>query len=115
MDYWTFNWLNSRPPEPEWVKDAYRYEEMLSALINRRMQMFEDGMSFWGKYRGDLITLEGRARFPDSAYWRIPEDPFIAIPFPDCRIFLLKRRYLNRLRQTLLKYKRRGKFVSRYL
>lgn len=114
MDNWTFNWLNFRQPEPEWVKGVYRYEEGLSALINRRMQMFGDRNTFWGKHRGELSGLDTLAKFPDSAYWRIPEDPFTAIPSPDLRVMLLKRRYLNRLRQTLLKYKRRGKFVRHY-
>lgn len=94
------------------IDDHYRYENALSAFLRTRIAMFErDSNTFWGKHRSELIDLEKVSHFPDDAYYYLPEDPLVNMPFPEIRIVLLKRRFLNRLRQRLLKYKRQGRSV----
>jgi hypothetical protein len=88
------------------MEAAYEYEYALKDFIERRKQMFE-GDTFWGRNRSLLRDFESEAHFPKDAYYYVPEDPLIC--FPDYEpVMLLKRRYLNRLRQWALKYHRRG-------
>lgn len=87
------------------IDDHYAYENALARFIEHRIKMF-DKDTFWAKHRRDLVMLERMSKFPESAYYHIPEDPLVAMPFPDFRVMLLKSRYLIRLRQKLLKYMR---------
>lgn len=89
------------------MDSAYRYEEALAKFMRQRIVMFEDKKSFWGRNRIDLYEMERIAGFPEDAYYYVPEDPLITFPDYD-RIHLLKRRYLNRLRQRLMKWQRQG-------
>lgn len=95
------------------IDAAYAYEEALASFIQRRNKMFE-GDTFWGRNKDDLLDLVDVMEFPADAFYYVPEDPLISIPDHD-RIVLLKRQYLNRLRQRFMKLQRQNKPIADYV
>ena len=85
------------------IEDTIQYETWLASFIQRRVEMFNDKNTFWGRYRLSLMDMEQQAHFGPEAYYPVPSDPFITLPNDYTRIHILKRRYLNRLRMRLLK------------
>jgi hypothetical protein len=97
----------------ERVRGAYLHDSYERAFIQRRYDMFANSATFWGRNRSDLIKLEKIADFPKGAYHTINDDPVVT--YPDfLPIMLLKRKYLNTLRQRLMKLHRQGKHVGAY-
>jgi len=81
----------------------YIYERNLKQLVTRRIAMFGDPDTFWGRNHYDLCVLSEQLNFPEAAYH---EERFL--PNHAHRAYLLKRKYLNRLRQQFMKWKRQG-------
>lgn len=100
----------------------------LAKFVANRIRMFEDKSTFWGRNRSSLFMIvsddrrgvkrrngmhygiERKKKYPDSSFHCIPEDPWVYIPSTDHEVLLLKRKYLNRLRQDFMKLARRGKY-----
>lgn len=96
------------------IEDAYAYEDWLAAFVKSRNAMFEDKNTFWGRNRMNLFLLERQMKFPQKAYYYIPEDPLVHIPQVDSGVVLLKRRYLMQLRRKFMKLMRQRKGISFY-
>ena len=94
------------------IETTIQYETWLAGFIQRRVDMFNDKNTFWGRYRLALMDLEQQADFAPDAYYPIPSDPFVVLP-DYCRIHILRRRYLNRLRMRLLKKARQEFWTKR--
>jgi len=72
-----------------------------TVIVQQRMRMFADKDTWWGRNRMQLCDLEKIMDFPDYAYYEDKDGN------ADFRAMLLKRKWLNRLRQELLKVYRR--------
>lgn len=93
------------------VEATIAYETWLAQFILRRIQMFDDPQTFWGKYRSSLMDMERNANFPSEAYYPYPADPFVTMPDWYSGVHILRRRYLNRLRMRLLKRARQEGWI----
>jgi hypothetical protein len=91
-------------------------------FLNNRVDMFRDPETFWGRNRMELIHFCDISDFPDEAFHapQTIQEGWIfdyAVPYGH-RVVLLKRRYLNKLRQKVLKMHRcnrdSGYYVGRY-
>lgn len=78
-------------------------------LILQRNEMFNNKVTFWGRNRRDICLIAEIMRFPENA----THSDF----YHDAEIYpvLLKRKYLNRIRQKLLHIYRQGKCVDTYI
>lgn len=94
-----------RPEDIEhfWAYETARKREV--AFVARRNAMFESRETFWGRNRFELHELERVMKFPQTAYHELHWHDV------DLPVIMLKRRYLNRLRQALMK----GRCASDYM
>jgi hypothetical protein len=76
-------------------------------LSDKRVKMFEDRDTFWGRNRSLLIDIHAIAEYPDDAYHPLE---YVDGLLP---VMCLKRKYLNNLRQRLMKIKRRKCDIGR--
>lgn len=85
----------------------------LQQFIHWRIEMFEDNSTFWGRNHSDLYGLykwmRRHNKLPHDACHVVPDDPSIPLDFIWCDMYMLKRKYLNRLRQEFMKRERRRK------